>query len=592
MQVRHQVSLRDARAHLVTIRSTFAVPAGESLPDPLVVAMPVWTPGSYLVREYARNVEAPRAGAPLAPGAAPLPVTKLRKNAWSIAHGGVAEVAFEYELYCNEITVRTNHVDASHAYLNGAATFCFAAHAPEAASDVALDIPEGWQVTTALATTGEPRVYRAASFDELADSPIAAGQHLERTFEALGKPHAFAIWGEAPAANWDDVVRDTKAIVETEARLFDGGFPYDAYAFLWLLTPRTRGGLEHRASTTLTVTPQLFEDRKGYLDVLSLVAHEFLHLWNVKRIRPAGLTPYRYEEENYTRLLWWFEGATSYYDWRVLRVAGLCTVDEYLEHLGEEIARLEDTPGRMAQSCAEASFDAWIKLYRADENTVNSTVSYYLKGEIVCALLDVEIRVRTQGRRGLDDVLAALWRDYGKPERPVPEDAMPAIFQEAAGLSMHDVLTPWVDGRGELPIDEVLAKVGLELKRDRDGKRPRGALGLRLRTSDGRAIVSSVLRGRAGHRAGLDAGDEIVSVGGRRVEAGKVDAALVGRAPGSVVELLVARDGVLRTLEATLDSPAAERVRISLAEGASSTQRSLLEGWLHGTPGAAAGGAR
>jgi predicted metalloprotease with PDZ domain len=223
---------------------------------------------------------------------------------------------------------------------------------------------------------------------------------------------------------------------------------------------------------------------------------------------------------------------------------------------------------------------------------VNSTVSYYLKGEIVCALLDVEIRVRTQGRRGLDDVLAALWRDYGKLERAVPEDAMPAIFEEAVGVSMHDVLAPWVDGRSELPIDQVLAKVGLELKRDRDGKRPRGALGLRLRTSDGRAIVSSVLRGRPGHRAGLDAGDEIVSVGGRRVEGGKVDAAMVGRPPGSTIELLVSRDGVLRTIQATLDAPAAERVRISLADGASSTQRSLLEGWLHGTPGAAAGGSR
>jgi predicted metalloprotease with PDZ domain len=586
MLVRHKVSLRDANGHLVTVRSTFSAEGGETLPDPLVLAMPVWTPGSYLVREFARHVEWARASSG---DEHPLVVRKIRKNAWSIAHGGAREVTFEYELYCNEITVRTNHVDATHAYLNGAATFCFALHAPEVGSEIELDVPSSWHVATALAPAGSTNAFAARSYDELADSPIEAGAHARRTFEALGKSHSFAIWGEAPAASWDDVVRDTKAIVETEARLFEGELPYDAYTFLWLVTPRARGGLEHRASTTLTVTPQLFEDRKGYLDVLSLVAHEFFHLWNVKRIRPQALTPYRYEEENYTRLLWWFEGATSYYDWRVLRVAGLCTVDEYLEHLGEEIARLEDTPGRMAQSCSEASFDAWIKLYRADENTVNSTVSYYLKGEIVCALLDVEIRVRTQGRRGLDDVLAVLWRAHGRSERPVPEDAMPAIFSEGAGVSVRDVLTEWVDGRVELPIDAILGKVGLKLARDRDGKRPRGTLGVRFRTTEGRAIVTSVLRGRAGHRAGIDAGDEVVAIGGRRVEGGKVDGALVGRAPGTRVDVLLARDGVLRTVEATLDPPTAERVRITLSEDASATQRSLLEGWLHGTP---VGGAR
>jgi predicted metalloprotease with PDZ domain len=580
MLVRHQVALSDPNAHLVTVCSTFTAATDERFPEPFVVAMPVWTPGSYLVREYARHVEAPRAVA----DGAPTQARKVRKNAWSITHRGAREIVFEYELYCNELTVRTNHADATHVYLNGAASFCFAAHEPALGAVVALALPDAFRIATPLAPGRAPGELVAASYDELVDAPIEAGLHQTRSFEALGRPHTLAIWGEAPAANWDDVVRDTKALVETEARLFDGELPYDRYAFLWLITPRTRGGLEHRDGCTLTVTPQLFEDRKGYLDLLSLVAHELFHLWNVKRIRPAGLAPYRYEEENYTRLLWWFEGATSYYDWRALRVAGLCTVDEYLEHLGEEIARLEDTPGRAAQSCAEASFDAWIKLYRVDENTVNSTVSYYLKGEIVCALLDVEIRVRTQGRRALDDVLALLWREHGKEERPVPEDAMPEIFERAVGLPMDDLLAAWVEGRGELPIDAVLARVGLELRRDRDGKRPRGALGIRVRPSEGRAIVTSVLRGRAGHRAGLDAGDEILSVGGRRVEGGKVDAALIGRAPGSEVEVVIARDGTLRTLRATLDPWPTERVRIAPSETASATQRSLLEGWLHGTP--------
>jgi predicted metalloprotease with PDZ domain len=217
---------------------------------------------------------------------------------------------------------------------------------------------------------------------------------------------------------------------------------------------------------------------------------------------------------------------------------------------------------------------------------VNSTISYYLKGEIVCALLDVEIRARTNGTRGLDDVLAELWRSFGREDRPVPEDAMPAIFERATGVSMSDVLSAWVDGRGELPIDATLAKVGLDVTRERGDKKPRGTLGVRVRFSEGRAFVTSVLRGRGGHKGGIDAGDEILAIGGRRVEGAKLDSALGNRAPGTSVDVLLARDGVTRTVRCTLDAPSIERVKIALSPNASATQRSLLEGWLHGTPSA------
>jgi predicted metalloprotease with PDZ domain len=576
MPVRHQVAIADAQAHLATVTSTFAAPEGGTLPDPLEVAMPVWTPGSYLVREYARCIEAPRA---LGPSGEPLRIEKLRKNAWAIHHGGAAEVTFAYELYCNELSVRTNHLDDGHLILNGAATFCFASHAKDQDAEVSVAVPEGWSIAAALPREGE--VFRAADYDELVDTPFHAGRLDERAFEVCGKRHRFLIDGAAKGADWETVVRDTSRIIETEARLM-GGLPYEEFLFHWILTPRNRGGLEHANSTLLTVPPSAFDDRRSYLDVLSLVAHEFLHLWNVKRMRPAGLTPYRYEEENYTRLLWWFEGATSYFDWRVLRLAGLCTVEEYLEHLAEEIGRLEDTPGRRLQSASESSFDAWIKLYRADENTVNSTVSYYLKGEIVCALLDLEMRARTKGTRSLDDVLVEMWRQFGLEGRPVPEDAMPAIFERVAGGPMHDVLEPWVDGRDELPVDRILAKAGLRVVRD--AGRRRGVLGVRLRTSDGRAFVSSVLRGRAAHAAGIDAGDEIVAIDGKRVEGGKVDAALAGKAPGAKVELVLARDGLLREARAILEAPVADRLRITLDAGATAAQRTLLEGWLQGMP--------
>lgn len=578
MTVRHKVSLSDPHAHLVTVSSTFSEESGAPLPDPLVVVMPVWTPGSYLVREYSRCVEGLRATS----GARELTARKLRKNAWAVSHGGATEVTVGYELYCNDLSVRTNHADASHLFLNGAATFTYAAHAPAQGAEVTVDVPESWSVESALPRAGtNPRVRSARDYDQLADCPVHAGHRETRRFEVQGKPHAMAIWGEAPNANWDDVVRDTSKIIETESALL-GGLPYDDYTFFWLLSARSRGGLEHETSTALTIPPSSFDDRRGYLDVLSLVAHEFLHLWNIKRIRPEAMTPYRYEEENYTKLLWWFEGGTSYFDWRILRLAGLCTVDEYLEHLGDELARLEDTPGRRLQSAAEASFDAWIKLYRHDENTVNSTVSYYLKGELVCAMLDVELRARTGGERGLDHVLQELWRAFGKEGRPVPEDALPAVFDRVAGCSMDDVMQPWVEGRGELPFDAVLAKMGLEVRRD-PGRR-RGALGVRLRTSEGRAIVASVLRDRPAHHAGIDVGDEIVALGDRRVEGGKLDSVLAGRAPGTTLEIEVAREGIVRRMPITLDVPPCDRVRIALADGATPAQRALLQGWLHGLP--------
>ncbi len=579
MAVRHKVSLTDPHAHLITVSTTFTAESGAALPNPLIVAMPVWTPGSYLVREFARCMESPRASA----DGKEVVARKERKNAWAIEHGGASEVNFTYELYCNDLSVRTNHLDTTHLFLNGAATFTYAVHAPNEGSEVTLDLPTDWKISTALRRAGKsPRVIVAKDYDELVDAPIHAGHALSKSFEVLGKKHEFAVWGEAPSADWDEVVRDTTTIIETEAKML-GGLPYDDYKFLWLMTPKSRGGLEHEASTALTIPPGSFDDRRGYLDVLSLVAHEFLHLWNVKRIRPAGLSPYRYEEENYTRLLWWFEGGTSYFDWRILRLAGLCTVDEYLEHLGDEISRLEDTPGRLLQSASEASFDAWIKLYRADENTINSTVSYYLKGEIICALLDVEMRARTAGERGLDHVLTELWRAFGTERRPVPEDGMAAIIERVAGTSMKDVLDPWVDGRGELPIDTVLAKMGLEVRRD-TGKRARGSLGVRLRTADGRATISSVLRGRAAQRAGLDAGDEIIAIAGRRVENAKIDPMLAGRPAGSEVEMVVSRDGTMRTVTVKLDAPIPDRIRIGLAEGATGAQRSLLQGWLRGLP--------
>jgi predicted metalloprotease with PDZ domain len=568
----HLLSLADPKTHLIHVEMRIG-PGAQPLPESLVVFMAVWTPGSYLVREYSRHLEGLDADAPAR-------ATKVRKNAWRIDTRGAREIVVRYRVYAGELTVRTSHVDETHAFLVGAALFLAVEGHEHLGARIEIEAPRDWRIATTLEPAGTG--FRAPDFATLVDSPIEVGTHREERFEVLGKTHRYAFW-PAGAIGTGDVKRlieDTRRILETEAKLFGGTLPYPSYDLLMHLSPRGRGGLEHASSAALIAPATSFATREAYLDLLSLVAHEVFHAWNVKRIRPAGLYPVRFQEECYTRLLWWFEGATSYYDWRVLSLGRLCSVEEYLDHLAGEIAYLDQTPGRLVHALADASFDAWIKLYRPDENSTNSSVSYYRKGEVVCALLDVEIRARTAGRSSLDAVLLHLWTEYGKAGRPVPEDAMQSIFERVAGVSLQDLFDAWILSPAEIDYASTLARVGLAIERS---SRPEGAacsLGVRLRSEGGRAVVAAVARESAAWRAGVDAGDEIVGVAGMRLDGVAVEAALRGRAAGDVVELLIARDGRLLTKPATLDPPRHDRVKIVAQRDASPAARAAFAAWL------------
>ncbi len=401
-------------------------------------------------------------------------------------------------------------------------------------------------------------------------------------FDVLGTPHRLATWPPALARDADvkRLVDDTGRIVETLAAFFGGTLPYRAYDLLLHLASRGRGGLEHAASACLIAPASSFGAREGYLDLLSLVAHEMFHAWNVKRIRPAGLTPYRYEQECYTRLLWWFEGATSYYDWRTLVRARLATVEEYLDHLAGEIAYVEQTPGRLVHALEDASFDAWIKLYRPDENTANSTVSYYRKGEVVCALLDLEIRGRSGGLTSLDTVLAHLWSEHGATGEPVPEDGMQSIFERAAGVDLGDRFDAWIRSATEVDCAATLAHVGLVVERTPRADDPGCALGIRARAEGGRTIVASVLRDAAAWRAGIDAGDEVVAVGGARVDGTSFDAVLRGRSAGDEVEVILVRDGRVAHKSVVLDPSRTDRVKLRANPDARPSAREAFALWL------------
>lgn len=582
-ELSYEVTVPEPRDHRVHVRFTVR---GEALPEPLRVAMPVWAPGSYLVREFGRHVEDLRAtGDGVRAG-----VRKIRKDAWAIAHGGARAVTVTYQVYAHDLTVRSNYVDEDFFWLNGAATFL---HVEGEGEDwdalpctLTLAPREGWHVVTALDALGA-EVYWARDFHELVDTPVYMGSAERHTFTVAGREHTVAVEGHALALVYDGdrLVRDVARVVEAAVALY-GDAPYERYVFHVFFVPGARAGLEHARASAVMASPDVFESDDAWHEFLALVAHEFLHLWHVKRVCPAGLLRIDYARENHTRLLWLFEGGTSYLERRVLLAARLTTPARFLRHFADAIAALEDTPGRHRQSLEDASFDAWIKLYRPDENTPNSTVSYYRKGALTCMLLDLAIRARSAGKHSFEDVVRHLWRAYGAHKRPVPESGVEALIAEATGVDVSDLIDRCVRSTEPLPYDSVLGLVGLALR----PRRGRGVtLGLRTRTEGGRLYVSVVLQGAPGARAGVAPGDEIIALAGRRVDEASLHerlrrgAALAGRP----LPLLVARRERLLTLTITPVGASPDTVDIFHADDASPTAKLLAEWWLdfaHETP--------
>ena len=386
---RYTVSMPAPHSRLFHVEGTFPAHGLTQLD----LVLPVWTPGSYLVREYARHLQDFTAADPQGRS---LPVERVDKRTFRVTTGGkVDSVVARWRVYANDLTVRASHLDDSHGFFNGATLFLHREEGRSQRHEVRIEAPAGWRTHTALPS--RDGVFLAKDYDTLVDSPFEIGPEEAKTFQAAGKTHRVVIWGRG---NYEEqrLLSDLQGICEEEARLF-GGLPFDDYLFIILLNDKLRGGLEHEASTTLLAPRFGFRPQKAYEEFLTLAAHEYFHLWNVKRIKPRALVPFDYSRESYTALLWAMEGITSYYDNLITRRAGLMEVDRYLETVGENLSALMATPGRAVQSLADASRCAWIKYYRPDENSPNSSISYYLKGEIVALLLDLEIRKRTADRR-------------------------------------------------------------------------------------------------------------------------------------------------------------------------------------------------
>lgn len=566
--------MTEPHSHLFEVEAVLDAPGASP-----VLALPVWTPGSYLVREFARHLE----GIEADDGAGTrLPVVRLDKHRFRVEAGGAARVRVRYRVYANDPTVRTSHLDGEHGYWNGANLFLYAEGRVDEPVDLTVAPPPGWRVATAL--DGGPIRFTARDYHELCDSPVEVGTHALATFEALAKRHEVAIAGRGHV----DVARfaaDLKTIVEHLGGLM-GGLPYERYLFLVHLSDRRRGGLEHERSTTLDVGRTAFFPREAYEETLALAAHEFLHLWNVKRLRPAALLPYDYAREQYTRLLWWFEGVTSYYDRLTLVRTGLSDARAYLKHLGEQWTALSRQPGAAKMSLEEASLTAWVKYYRPDENSPNSAVSYYLKGELLALALDLALRA---SGGSLDDLLRTLHARYaatGLPEDGVERAAAAVMGEEAARFFDRFV-------RGTEPVEAGLAAVGLRLERrtpqsldDKGGTPARrngdevraGWLGAEI-PGGPRLLVRSVREGGPAWKAGLYADDEILAESGFRVDRGALWDRMRQVGLGGKLRLTVFRRDELCDVEVTLGPPPAEVAWLEPLPDASPAQRAAFQAW-------------
>lgn len=540
--VRYHLSFPAPQTHYVEVEAT--VPTGGR--EAVELMMPVWTPGSYLVREYARHVEDVVAQGK----GGPLPVTKVAKNRWRVGTGGADPVRVRYRVYGREMSVRTNWIEQDYALIVGAATFLTPPEATAGAYEVEIALPRGWTTSvTGLAPAGAPHRYRAPDFDHLVDSPLLLGRPEVRTWRFRDREHVLADQGGMGLWDGERAVADLKKLVEVHAEFWGGELPYDRYVFINVLSG-ARGGLEHHNSTVLMHSRWAQGQREDYLNWLRLASHEFFHTWNVKRLRPVELGPFDYEREVHTRSLWIAEGVTAWYDALMVRRAGLSTDGELLDHLSKNIAELKRTPGARVRSVELASHDAWIRFYRPDENSRNTNVSYYLKGALLAFLLDARIRTATGGARSLDDVMRLAWQRFSG-ERGYDTEAFYAVASEVAGADLGPWFARFAAGTDPLDFEEALRCYGLRFAEPEQPAAPPAWLGVDTQVRDGRLVVTSVSRDGPAWQAGVNVDDELIAVDDERLPPAAFADRLKRYRPGKQVSLLLARRDRLQRVPVT-----------------------------------------
>ncbi|HUX06862.1 MAG TPA: PDZ domain-containing protein [Acidobacteriota bacterium] len=581
--IHYEVSIPQPQTHMFEVR----IEVGGLGLGEVDLSMPVWTPGSYLVREYERHVV--RFAAENGAGD-PLAWRKLDKNTWRVQTGGAAKVVAKYEVYGREPGIRWSFVYDEGGHVIGPSLLMHPVGYADLPATVRFNLPEGWKLDGGIAPAAEdPFLISARSYHDLIDTPMMIGNFESVEFEVDGVAHLIAVLGPTDA-DLEKLSADVKKLVETNRDLF-GELPYERYVFAWM-TIEHGGGIEHANGTSLGMGGWGFDDEERYKGFLGVVAHEHFHAWNVKRIQPPAFRPYGYEEENYTDALWWYEGVTSYYNERMLLRAGYEDYEGYLKDLAGQIDRYRTTPGRELQSAADSSYDAWVKAYRGDENSENVQISYYNKGAIVGLLLDLEIAKQTGGKKGLDDVVRLMWERTHDEGAAFGTNDIRAVCEEVAGGSFDEIFDKYVYGTAEVPFEDYLGYAGYELKAEQeeekegeDKEKPKGFLGASSRVSNGRLTVLRVVRGAPAWLGGLNFGDEMLAINGFRIPDYDAFIQQLGRyGPGETLEILISRHGKIRTLEVTLGERPYREYKIEEVGEPSEAQTAVREKWLPKPP--------
>ena len=573
--IRLHLEIDDLRSHHYRVTMTLPHPAPRQR-----LSLPAWIPGSYLVREFARHLS----GLKASQGRREVALTQIDKHTWEAGCSGRGALTLSWRVYAFDSSVRCAWLDAQRGFFNGTGVFLRAEGREADEHRVTLGaLPEGWQVATGLPEVA-PGEWSAPDYDALIDHPFELGAFWRGRFTACGTEHEFVVAGALPGFDGERLLADTKKICEAQIRFWHGRDdgcdppPFERYVFMLNATDDGYGGLEHRNSTALVCTRRDLPRRgdassaDGYVTLLGLISHEYFHTWNVKRLKPREFAAYELQRENYTRLLWFFEGFTSYYDDLFLVRTGLIDEARYLRLVARTANQVLGTPGRRVQSAAAASFDAWVKYYRPDENSANATVSYYTKGAQIALCLDLTLRAA--GRGSLDEVMRELWRASGGG--PIGEDDILAALRRVGRRDFAPEIAAWVHGTDELPLAELLPALGVDLRRERPLLQQR--LGARLNEATAGLKVQSVLAGGLAEAAGLSAGDEILALGDWRVVKPE-DLTLYG-AFEQPLPLLVARDRRLLHLTLPQGREVEGAVALSLQGKPAAAVRRRREAWL------------
>ncbi len=538
----------------------------------LNVKMPVWAPGSYLVREFAKNVDLVKAY----DGDKKLPVEKSSKNTWVIKKGNAKKITVKYEVYAFELSVRTSFLDMTHGFVSGSGVFMYL-EGHKAAKGCVDVIPHSSfaHITTALplcpesaATDGGTR-FKFNDYDQLADCPIEIGNQEIFDFTASGVKHTVAVYGRGNH-NVDNMKRDMAKVVETATDVF-GQNPNKEYTFIIHNVERAQGGLEHVNSTVLSVNRWSYDGSK-YLGFLNLVAHEYFHLWNVKRIRPIELGPFNYDAENYTTLLWVMEGFTSYYDELLMLRAGFYDVNQYLSKLNGSLNYVEGSIGARVQPLAHASYDAWIKAYRPNENSFNTTMTYYSRGQLMASIFDAMIIDASKGKKCLDHFMQSLYKKfYEKEGRGFTEAEFKAELESFTKSDLTEFFERYIRGTEIPDYTMYYAKMGVKANRE-DVKSIK--FGARMNGN----IVRGVARGSAAESIGLSANDEVLAIDGYRVDASSMSKILSKFEMTETFDLLISRDNILYTLKGKMSEVTTPRFDLEIDE--ESSKKALREYWL------------